>query len=109
MTVHFVLYTKPKCIQCKMTHKVLNSLHIKPVETYHGNPKETNLIDPDSSNPDKAKWSQNKIKSIIKKTGLHSMPIVKVYSDQSGELLDTWGGFKPDRIKKWAKQASHNS
>lgn len=105
MTVHFVLYTKPKCIQCKMTHNVLNSLHIKAVETYYGNPKETNLIDPDSPSPAKAEWSKKKIKSLIKKTGLHSMPIVKIYDDDSGKLLDTWGGFNPDRIKKWAKQA----
>lgn len=105
MTVHFVLYTKPKCIQCKMTHNVLNSLHIKPIETYHGNPKETNLIDPDSPNPYKAEWSKKKIQSLIKKTGLHSMPIVKIYDDDSGKLLDAWGGFNPDRIKKWAKKA----
>lgn len=109
MSVHFVLYTKPHCIQCKMTHNILNTMHIKAVENYHGNPKETNLIDPDSSNQAKAAWSQRKIKSLVKKTGLHAMPIVKIYDDKSGKLLDTWGGFKPDKIKQWAPKAQVNS
>lgn len=103
MSYHFVLYTKPHCMACKMTHNVLQSLHANVIENYHGNPKETNLIDIDSNNAHKAAWSKRKINSLIKKTGLHQMPIVKVYNDQTQQLVDTWGGFQPDKIKKWAK------
>ncbi|HAP4459261.1 TPA: glutaredoxin family protein, partial [Enterococcus faecalis] len=36
-TVHAVLYTKPHCIQCKMSTKLMDELGLPYENTYYGN------------------------------------------------------------------------
>lgn len=104
MTNHLVIYTKPNCIQCKMTIKLLKNLKYPYVDNYYGNKNETNLIDIQSSDKNKRSWSEQKIESLKRKTNLKTMPIIKVRDDKTGELLDTWGGFQPTKIKYWHSQ-----
>lgn len=101
MSNHLVIYTKPKCIQCKMTIKLLKELNYKYIDNYYGNKQETNVIDIQSNDENKRKWSEKKIESLKRKTNLKTMPIIKVRDDNTGELLDTWGGFQPSKIKYW--------
>lgn len=43
--VHAVLYTKPHCIQCKMSTKLMDELGLPYENTYYGNSEETNSIE----------------------------------------------------------------
>ena len=43
-TVHAVLYTKPHCIQCKMSTKLMDELGLPYENTYYGNSEETKII-----------------------------------------------------------------
>lgn len=102
---HIVIYTKPNCIQCKMSKQLLDKLHYPYSDNYYGNKDETNLVDITSSNKQKRIWSEQKIDSLKRKTKLRTMPILKVRDNKTGEILDTWGGFQPSKIKYWFEQS----
>lgn len=103
MTNHLVIYSKPNCVQCKMTKMLIQKLNYPYSDNYHGDLHLNNVIDINSNDSKKREWSEHKIQSLIRKTGLHKMPIVKVRDNDTGAILDTFGGFQPDRIKKWYK------
>lgn len=103
---HLVIYSIPNCIQCRMTKQLLDKLNYPYSDNYHGNEKETNIIDINSEDETKREWSLNKIESLKNKTKLRQMPIVKVRDEKTGELLDVWGGFQPSKIKHWFSKAT---
>ena len=43
--IHAVLYTKPKCVQCKMTRRKMPALNFPYVDNYYGDCHEDNSID----------------------------------------------------------------
>lgn len=104
---HLVLYTKNNCVSCKMTHKLLDTLNVDYTDCYHGNPDETNEINLESSDPKKVAWSQAKIDKLSSKYNVHQMPFIKVV-DEKGNMIDSWSGFRPDRIKQFANTAHTN-
>lgn len=99
---HFVVYDKPDCIHCKMLLKYLKSRKFNTVTNYYGDKTKTNLIDIESTNPDKANWSKQKIDK-FKNEGFAEMPVVRVYDDHD-KLVDTFTGFNISEITKLAKQ-----
>lgn len=59
--VHAVLYTKPHCVQCKMSTKVMDEVGLPYENTYYGNSEETNSIEVNSINEQKRTWSEKKV------------------------------------------------
>ncbi|MDN3077077.1 thioredoxin fold domain-containing protein [Enterococcus faecalis] len=99
--VHAVLYTKPHCVQCKMSTKVMDEVGLPYENTYYGNSEETNSIEVNSINEQKRTWSEKKVEKIKAKYGIQSLPLIKIIDDETEEELEYWSGFKPDRIKYW--------
>lgn len=101
--VHAVLYTKPHCVQCKMSTKLMDELNFPYENTYYGNSDETNSIELDSQNERKRSWSENKVEKLKAKYGIRSLPLIKIIDDETEEELEFWSGFQPDRIKHWSQ------
>ena len=100
-TVHLVLYTKPNCMPCKMTTKLLDDKGISYENTYYGDPKQTNSIELDSNDPEKKNWSEKKVEKLKSKYNITSLPLIKVIDNETEKELDYWSGFRPDKIKQW--------
>ena len=75
------VYSKPRCPQCNATYRKLKSL---------GVPHESIDVTQDA-----------KSLALIKGLGYSQAPVVAV-KGSDGAILETWGGFRPDRIKKVA-------
>ena len=75
------VYSKPRCPQCDATHRKLNALGAS-YESIDVTQDEESL-------------------NLIKGLGYSQAPVVAVRGD-GGAILETWGGFRPDRIKKAA-------
>lgn len=90
MSVHAVLYSTPNCQKCRMTYRQLSQ--IMPV-------KIEKLFDPEKQNEE---WSNKKLEK-FREQGYSSMPVLRVYNDQTGERLDDWCDMKIDRINYWKK------
>lgn len=109
MAYHFVLYTKPNCVKCKMTKRLLDQYHANYQTTYYNRPDQPNLIDLNDPNPTRRAWSAAKIAK-FKAQGIQSMPVVKVVDDASSPanakpvFVDQWSDFRPDKIKAWAQR-----
>lgn len=101
--VHAVLYTKTNCMPCKMTSKLIEKLNLPFKANYHDNLEETNLIDVASDDEAKREWSERKIEKLKAKYNITSLPFVKILDDDTGEELDTWTGFVPDKLKFWTE------
>lgn len=87
MSVHAVVYKKPQCMKCKMTEKQLESLMpVKEEPLFEGNDE----------------WSYKKLDK-FRNQGYGSMPVVRIYDDETGERLDAWADFRADLISKWRK------
>lgn len=99
-----VIYTKPNCMPCKMTTKLMDNLKLPYENTYYGNVLETNSIDIDHPNEEKRNWSYQKIEKIKAKYKITSLPLIKVVSNETEEVLDFWSGFRPDKIKQWSNK-----
>lgn len=78
------IYTKPGCVQCKYTMKHLDEA--KP------NPVPYKAIDV-TTDPAAAKVVENSGKTIL--------PYVTV--EKNGKLIDSWHGFKDDKVKGLTK------
>lgn len=101
---HAVIYTKPNCMPCKMTTKLLDAKNVPYVNSYYGNSSETNDVDVLSSDPKKRTWSEQKVEKLKAKYGITSLPLVKIIDDETNQELDYWSGFQPDKIKQWFDQ-----
>ena len=99
--IHAVIYTKPHCMPCKMTTKLMDSLGMPYENTYYGNLEETNSIELDSHNEVKRTWSEKKVEKLKAKYNITSLPFIKIIDDETEEELEFWSGFRPDKIKKW--------
>ena len=99
--LHAVLYTKPNCMPCKMTTKLLDSLGLPYENTYYGNSEQTNSIELDSHDIAKREWSEQKVEKLKAKYQITSLPLIKIIDDESEQVLDVWSGFVPDKIKFW--------
>lgn len=99
--LHAVLYTKPHCMPCKMTTKLLDSLGIPYENTYYGNSEQTNSIELDSKDIAKREWSERKVEKLKAKYQITSLPLIKIIDDETDKVLDFWSGFVPDKIKFW--------
>ena len=75
------VYSKPRCPQCDATYRKLNAL---------GASYESIDVTQD-----------DKSLNLIKGLGYSQAPVVAVRGE-GGAILETWGGFRPDRIKKVA-------
>ena len=53
-TVHAVLYTRPNCVQCKKTVKLMRDIGFCYADTYYGDVSKTNSIEENSSNEKKS-------------------------------------------------------
>lgn len=73
------IFTKPNCIQCKMSKEKIKNQGLKYIE--HNVEKEPELI--------------NTIKNEM---GYHALPVIVVHKED-GTSYD-WFGFRPDLIKK---------
>lgn len=92
MSVHGVVYSKPNCMKCKMTeNKLRESMFVKDEPMFNGNEE----------------WSQQKIEK-FREQSYGSMPVVRIYDDNTGERLDDWSDFRMDLIQKW-KQIAENT
>ena len=99
--LHAVLYTKPNCMPCKMTTKLLDNLGMPYENTYYGNSDQTNSIELDSKDLAKREWSERKVEKLKDKYQITSLPLIKIIDDESEKVLDVWSGFVPDKIKFW--------
>ena len=99
--LHGVLYTKPNCMPCKMTTKLLDSLGMPYENTYYGNSDQTNSIELDSQDIAKREWSEQKVEKLKAKYQITSLPLIKIIDDETEKVLDVWSGFVPDKIKFW--------
>lgn len=86
--MYLKIYAKPKCIQCKMTNNLVQSLQIN-------NCKE--IVDPET------KDGQNIIEKLKSQYHVRQMPFVQVFDHQ--KLINSWTGFQPDKIKQYRKEA----
>lgn len=77
------LYTKPGCVQCEYTAKHL---------TAKGLP--FNVFDVSES---------KEARKIVQDTGVFQLPYVVV--EHNGNVVDTWHGFKDDKIKGLSKDS----
>ena len=93
--VHAVLYTKPKCVQCKMTKKKMEALGFPYVDNH-----EDNSIDITSSDKRKRNWSIQKIEKLKEKYKIGQLPFIKIVDDDNN-VLDSWTGFLPGKITEW--------
>ena len=75
------VYSKPRCPQCVATYRKLKALGVA-----HESVDVTQ--DAEALN-------------LIKGLGYQQAPVVAVRGN-NGAILETWGGFRPDRIKKVA-------
>lgn len=101
--LHAVVYTKPNCVQCKMTMRLMDELDISYVDTYYGDANKTNSIDIQSNKQDKRAWSIAKVNKLKEKYHIQQMPLVKIINDETGELMEYWAGFKPEKIHAYAQ------
>ena len=99
--LHAVLYTKPHCMPCKMTTKLLDSMGMPYENTYYGNSDQTNSIELDSQDIAKREWSERKVEKLKAKYQITSLPLIKIIDDETEKVLDVWSGFVPDKIKFW--------
>ena len=74
-------YSKPRCPQCDATYRKLKAL---------GTSYESVDVTQDEASL-----------NLIKGLGYQQAPVVAV-KGSDGAILETWGGFRPDRIKKVA-------
>ena len=75
------VYSKPRCPQCDATYRALDKQGIS---------YEKIDVTQDAESL-----------AFIKGLGYSQAPVVAVRGD-GGAILETWGGFRPDRIKKVA-------
>ena len=75
------VYSKPRCPQCDATYRKLNALGAS-YESIDVTQDEESL-------------------NLIKGLGYSQAPVVAV-KGSDGAILETWGGFRPDHIKKVA-------
>lgn len=76
------VYTKPRCVQCNATYMALGTAGVSK--------ESINSIDL-SVNPDKLED--------LKALGFMSAPVVTIHDD-GGALVDSWAGFRPDKIEE---------
>ena len=81
LAMSITVYSKPRCPQCDATYRKLKKLGVA-----HESVDVTK--DEDSLN-------------LIKGLGYQQAPVVAVRGGD-GAILETWGGFRPDRIEKAA-------
>ena len=86
--LHAVLYTKPHCMPCKMTTKLLDSLNMPYENTYYGNSDQTNSIELESKDIAKREWSEKKVEKL--KYQIMSLPLIKIIDDEIEKTLDVW-------------------
>ena len=86
--LHAVLYTKPHCMPCKMTTKLLDSLGMPYEITYYGNSDQTNSIELESKDIAKREWSEKKVEKL--KYQIMSLPLIKIIDDEIEKTLDVW-------------------
>jgi len=75
------IYATTNCQQCKQTIKMFNNKVI--FDVINVNKSNSNLLDK------------------FKKTGFKSFPVV--YITNKNTLLDSWCGFRPDKIKEYMR------
>ena len=82
------VYSKPRCPQCDATYRKLKKDLQEAQEDGVAHESVDVTKDEDSLN-------------LIKGLGYQQAPVVAVRSGD-GAILETWGGFRPDRIEKAA-------
>lgn len=76
--LHAVLYTKPNCMPCKMTTKLLDSLGLPYENTYYENSEQTNFIELDSNDIVMREWSEKKVEKLKAKYQIVLLPLIKI-------------------------------
>lgn len=93
MNIHAVIYTQPGCSKCQLTeNKLRESMSVKVEHLFNGNDT----------------WSDKKLEK-FRAEGYQSFPVVRIWSDDTGERLDDWSDFRMDKIQKWKKVADENN
>ena len=91
--IHAVLYHTPNCQKCKLTLKQLSKgMRVKVEYLFDGNDE----------------WSERKIDK-FREQGYASFPVVRIYSDDTGERLDDWCDLQVGNIQRWVKAAQEES
>lgn len=89
MNIHACVYTKPNCAKCRMTEKQLRqSMRVKIEALFSENDE----------------WSYKKLGK-FRDQGYGSLPVVRIYDDETGQRLDDWCDMRVDLIQKWKKEA----
>ncbi|MDU0478373.1 glutaredoxin domain-containing protein [Staphylococcus chromogenes] len=78
-----IIYSKPDCQGCQATKRQCLKLSV----TY-----EERQID-----------DHPQVKQSLQEMNWTMMPYVQI-TDETGNNLDHWNGFKPERLKNWANQ-----
>lgn len=81
MTQKITVYSKPDCVQCDWTYKILDK-----ADAEYGSLDITE--DEDAM-------------QVVKGLNYLAAPVV-VIRDDAGEMVDHWKGFQPDKIKQYA-------
>jgi glutaredoxin len=103
-----VIYTKPNCPQCHITQIRFHDHHVPCQTTYYGNKDESNEVDILSKNPKKRDWSLQKINDLKQKYHVQALPFVKVINAKTGEILDSWTHFRPNKIDEVINENNEN-
>ena len=74
------VYTNENCVQCKMTLRMFGEFNFQPKTTPRTESNRMALID----------------------AGYSSYPVVMVF-DGNNKMIDSWTGFKPEKIKSLFK------
>lgn len=89
MTIHAVVYSRPNCPKCKLTIKQFEKvMRIKHEQLFEDNDE----------------WSERKIQK-FRDQGYGAFPVVRIYNDDTGERLDDWCDFRPDKLHKYKNLA----
>lgn len=76
-----IVFGKPACVQCNATQRALTDKGVSYVYL--------------NMEADPAKADE------FREAGYMTAPVVEVHQD--GKVVETWAGFRHDRIKHWAK------
>lgn len=101
--MHAVIYTKPNCVQCRMSRSVMKKNNLPFIDNYYGDANKTNSIDINSDDNRKRSWSERKIESLKNKYGIKQLPFIKIIDDDN-KIIDSWTGFRPEKLKHWASK-----
>lgn len=91
MTTELTLYSKPGCVQCTGTAKHLERKGFKHED---GDYVYTDV----TTDPEAYDFVVNTLQNL-------QMPTLVVRDTATGEIMDKWTGFNPDKLDAWVASA----